>query len=236
MDLEELRDYLNSMLTVSPIDFPLETNAKIGKIIEYEYKNVQITKWDEIPKSSNLWNVGIWKGDITTLKIDAIVNAANKFLLGCFTPNHKCIDNAIHCRAGPLLREECRRMVDKMGTTEDTGKAKITLAYNLPSRYVIHTVGPIIDGPLQPVELGNCYLECLNLAKASGLRSVAFCCISTGIFGYPQENAAHVALKTVAEWLAEEKNKNCMDLVLFNAFLDSDEEIYRRLLPEYFPK
>jgi len=232
---KDARHYLNSMLTVSPIDFPIETNAKIGKIIEYEYKDQKIRKWNEIEKPSKKWNVGVWRGDIATLEIDAIVNAANKFLLGCFTPNHKCIDNVIHCRAGPLLREECRRMVSRMGSLEETGKAKLTLAYNLPSKYVIHTVGPIIEDELKPEELASCYVECLNLAKSAGLRSIAFCCISTGVFGYPQEDAAKVALKTVAEWLGEDKNRDSMDLVLFNVFLEADDKIYQQLFPQYFP-
>lgn len=237
-DTKTSRQFLKEMLTVAPIDFPLVINAEIGKILEYEYQAMHITKWTEIRKVSRQWNVGLWKGDITTLEIDAIVNAANKYLLGCFTPNHNCIDNVIHARAGPLLREECRRLVEKIPNRKDaTGKAQLTLAYNLPSKYVIHTVGPIIRAgeAERPAELASSYRECLNLAKEAGLRSIAFCCISTGVFGYPQEAATHVALETVKEWLAEGDNQERMDLVLFNVFTDKDHSLYERFIPRYFP-
>jgi len=237
-DTKSMRQSMKEMLTVAPVDFPLVLNAQIGKIIEYEYQSVHVTKWTEIRKSSRQWNVGMWKGDITTLQIDAIVNAANKYLLGCFTPNHACIDNVIHCRAGPLLREECRRIVEKLPSKkEPTGKAQLTLGYNLPARYVIHTIGPIIrqGQPEKPEELASCYRECLNLAKKAALRSIAFCCISTGVFGYPQESAAHVALKTVKEWLSEGDNQEHVDLVVFNVFTDADKALYERFIPRYFP-
>lgn len=237
-DTKTSRQFLKEMLTVAPVDFPLTVNAEIGKILEYETLGMHVTKWMEIRKVSRQWNVGLWKGDITTLEIDAIVNAANKYLLGCFTPNHNCIDNVIHARAGPLLREECRRLVEKLPNKKDaTGKAQLTLAYNLPSKYVIHTVGPIIrqgEGE-KPEDLASSYRECLNLAKDAGLRSIAFCCISTGVFGYPQEAAAHVALKTVKEWLSEGDNQERMDLVVFNVFTDKDHSLYDRFIPRYFP-
>jgi len=237
-DTKTFRQALKEMLTVAIVDFPLVLNAQIGKIIEYEYKSVHITKWAEIRKVSRQWNVGLWKGDITTLQIDAIVNAANKYLLGCYTPNHTCIDNVIHSRSGPLLREECRRIVKTIPKKkEPTGKARLTLGYNLPAKYVIHTVGPIIaEGEAEkPEELASSYRECLNLAKQAAIRSIAFCCISTGVFGYPQENAAHVALKTVKEWLSEGDNQEHMDLVLFNVFTETDRNLYDRFIPRYFP-
>lgn len=174
----------------------------------------------------------IWQGDITRLQTDAIVNAANCALLGCFMPLHRCIDNAIHSAAGVQLRLECDRLMMEQGHPEPTGCAKMTPGYNLPSRYVLHTVGPIVRGGKpslqQEQELAQCYRSCLALADAHQLESVAFCCISTGEFGFPQERAAQIAVGTVTDYLASAVH---IRTVLFNVFKDEDLSIYRALLP-----
>ena len=174
--------------------------------------------------------IALWQGDITTLAADAIVNAANSQMLGCFVPCHGCIDNAIHSAAGVQLRLECARVMSEQGTEEPTGRAKITKAYNLPCRYVLHTVGPIIYREVARKDcelLASCYRSCLELAGAYGLKSVAFCCISTGEFHFPNELAAKIAVQTVRSYLQE--NKNGME-VIFNVFKDTDYTIYKKLL------
>ena len=172
----------------------------------------------------------LWQGDITTLAADAIVNAANSAMLGCFVPCHGCIDNAIHSAAGVQLRLECARIMAQQQGEEPTGRAKITKAYNLPCRYVLHTVGPIIHGMVTRRDkelLASCYRSCLELAAAYGLKSVAFCCISTGEFHFPNEAAARIAIRTVEAWQRE--HPNGLE-VIFNVFKDVDYEIYKRLL------
>lgn len=172
----------------------------------------------------------LWRGDITTLRADAVVNAANSKLLGCFYPCHGCIDNAIHTFAGVQLRCECARLMERQGHDEPVGQAKITSAYNLPSRYVLHTVGPYIDGPLTPQDqekLASCYYSCLTLAEEKKLQSIAFCCISTGEFHYPNEAAAQTAVRTVQAF--RKKTQSRME-VIFNVFQPRDDDIYRRLL------
>ncbi len=172
----------------------------------------------------------LWQGDITRLSVDAVVNAANSAMLGCFVPCHGCIDNAIHSAAGVGLRLECYRIMEKQKTDEPTGKAKITKAYNLPCRYVLHTVGPIIYGNVTPQDcrlLSDCYCSCLELAAAYQLKSIAFCCISTGEFHFPNEKAAEIAIQTVQDF--QKKNQNGLEVV-FNVFQDSDYKIYKRLL------
>ena len=172
----------------------------------------------------------IWRGDITTLRCDAIVNAANSGMTGCYVPNHRCIDNCIHSYAGVELREYCAELMRRQGHEEPTGAAKITPAYNLPCRYVLHTVGPIISGRVTKQDeelLASCYRSCLELAAENGLESVAFCCISTGEFHFPNERAAEIAVKTVEEFMQKESS---VRKVIFNVFKDRDEEIYRKLL------
>ena len=172
----------------------------------------------------------LWQGDITRLKADAIVNAANEALLGCFIPCHSCIDNIIHTCAGVQLRLACDRLMREQGRPESTGRAKITPAFNLPSRYVLHTVGPVISGPLREQDcrlLAGCYSSCLELAAKNGLRSVAFCCISTGVFRVPQEKAAEIAVETVKRFLEQD---DTVGQVIFNVFTDRDLELYRRQL------
>ena len=173
----------------------------------------------------------LYKGDITNLKVDAIVNAANSQMLGCFVPNHKCIDNAIHSKAGLQLREECNVLMKKQGHLEATGSAKITNAYNLPSSYVIHTVGPIIKGKLTEElcdDLRSSYISCLKLADENNLKSIAFCCISTGEFGFPNKEAAHIAIKAIDDYL--DNNDSNIEKVIINVFKEVDFEIYKSIL------
>ena len=173
----------------------------------------------------------LWQGDITTLRCDAIVNAANSGMTGCYVPNHKCIDNCIHSYAGVQLRLDCARMMEEQGHEEPTGQAKITKAYNLPCRYVLHTVGPIVQGRLTEkhcVLLRSCYLSCLDLAAAYGLESVAFCCISTGVFCFPNDKAAQIAVQTVQEYLKTTPDSS-VKKVIFNVFKDEDRRIYEKL-------
>ena len=174
----------------------------------------------------------LWQGDITTLKVDAIVNAANSALLGCFAPLHICIDNCIHTFAGIQLRLACNELMQKQGHEEGTGLCKITPAFNLPSRYVLHTVGPIIYtsvGPREKLLLANCYKNCLETASQNQLESVAFCCISTGVFRFPQDLAAQIAVETVEKWLLENPSSS-VKKVVFNVFGNKDLEIYQGLL------
>ncbi len=170
----------------------------------------------------------LWRGDITTLEADAIVNAANSQMLGCFSPNHGCIDNAIHTFAGVQLRLACHKLMRAQGHEEPTGTAKITPGYNLPAKYVLHTVGPIVSGRLTDRhrrELASCYESCLNLAAINGLSSVAFCCISTGVFGFPQKEAAEIAVETVTAF-----QKHTEIDVVFNVFKEADLRLYQSLL------
>lgn len=172
----------------------------------------------------------LWQGDITTLQCDAIVNAANSGMTGCYIPNHRCIDNAIHTFAGVELRLACAELMEQQGYPEPTGQAKITPAFNLPCRYVLHTVGPIIGGRVtkeDKEQLTSCYRSCLELAAENALESVAFCCISTGEFHFPNELAAQVAVETVKEFL---KKQTSVKKVIFNVFKDLDKAIYEKLL------
>ena len=172
----------------------------------------------------------LWQGDITTLRCDAIVNAANSGMTGCYIPNHRCIDNAIHTYAGVELRLACEELMEQQGYPEPTGQAKITPAFNLPCRYVLHTVGPIINERVTKEDeelLASCYRSCLELAAENGLESVAFCCISTGEFHFPNDLAAEIAVATVKEFL---KKQTSVKKVIFNVFKDLDKGIYEKLL------
>ena len=172
----------------------------------------------------------LWQGDITTLKCDAIVNAANSGMTGCYIPNHRCIDNAIHTFAGVELRLACAELMEHQGYPEPTGQAKITPAFNLPCRYVLHTVGPIISGRVTKEDkelLASCYRSCLELAAENKLESVAFCCISTGEFHFPNEQAAQIAVETVKQFM---NRKTSVKKVIFNVFKDLDKAIYEKLL------
>jgi len=175
----------------------------------------------------------IWQGDITRLKADAIVNAANSRMLGCFVPMHNCIDNAIHSAAGIQLRLECNEIMKEQGHSEPTGSAKITKGYNLPARYVIHTVGPIISNDVvtqkEKDELADCYRSCLRMADEKKLNSIAFCCISTGEFRFPNKLAAEIAVMTVLEYYKSHPATG-IETVVFNVFRDLDYTIYSEIL------
>ena len=207
---------------------PQEIDAAFLRVqdayLQEEAARKGITALDELtPVEPGLY---LWQGDITTLCCDAIVNAANSGLTGCYIPCHSCIDNAIHTYAGVQLRLACARLLTAQGHPEPTGTAKLTPAYNLPCRYVLHTVGPIVRGALTERDeeaLASCYRACLELARENGLRSVAFCCISTGEFHFPNRRAAEIAVQTVRAHRGEVE-------VIFNVFKDLDREIYRTLL------
>lgn len=172
----------------------------------------------------------IWQGDITRLKADAIVNAANSGMTGCYQPNHTCIDNCIHTYAGIQLRNKCAEIMKAQGHEEPTGQAKITPAYNLPSKYILHTVGPIIYDSVREEDekqLAACYYSCLKLADEKNCKSIAFCCISTGVFHFPNKRAAEIAVNTVKKY--KEENKSRIE-VIFNVWKDIDKRIYEQLL------
>ncbi len=174
--------------------------------------------------------IALWQGDITRLAAGAIVNAANPGMTGCYVPCHGCIDNAIHSAAGLELREECARLMREQGHEEPAGRAKLTKGYNLPARYVLHTVGPVITGPVTErdrAELSACYRSCLELAAEKGLESLAFCCISTGEYHFPKPEAARIAVGTVRDFLRRDRT---LQKVIFNVHSRENYEIYRRLL------
>ena len=196
--------------------------------LQAEIKEKGITDLSELTPISG--DIYLWQGDITTLRCGAIVNAANSEMLGCFCPCHGCIDNAIHTFSGVRLRQECAEIMQKQGHSEPVGRAKLTKAYNLPCEYVLHTVGPYISGDVDEnaeKQLASCYRACLELAEESDISSVAFCCISTGEFHFPNKKAAEIAVKTVKDF----KNQTKSGIkVIFNVFKNADYEIYRELL------
>ena len=220
---------LRALMNVRP---PIPADPAFLQVQEEYLQAVRAEKGVTQPADLTLVRPGLylWQGDITTLAADAIVNAANSAMLGCFVPCHGCIDNAIHSAAGVQLRLECARIMAQQQGEEPTGRAKITRAYNLPCRYVLHTVGPIIDGRVTKQDrelLASCYRSCLELAATYGLKSIAFCCISTGEFHFPNELAAEIAIRTVKDY--QQQNPNRME-VIFNVFKDCDYEIYKKLL------
>lgn len=191
-----------------------------------------IVEAEKLPRTKKNPRLTLWQGDITMLRCEAIVNAANSALLGCWQPCHSCIDNIIHSLSGVQLRIKCNELMQAQGHEEETGSAKITPAYNLPCRYVLHTVGPVISGPLRQKDCGllaGCYRSCLELAAENQIRSVAFCCISTGVFHFPGQRAAEIAIKTTEEFLGR---NDSIRQVIFNVFTDKDLAIYRELLGE----
>ena len=222
---------LRGLFNVRP---PMEASAEFmriqGELLREMTAEKGVTDFSTLQPCKAEKDLFVWQGDITTLRVDAIVNAANSALLGCFRPNHSCIDNIIHTMAGVELRMKCAELMDAQGHEEATGSAKLTPAYNLPSKYVIHTVGPIVDGPLNEEHrklLASCYRSCLDSAAEKNCANIAFCCISTGVFGYPQQEAAETAVQTVRAWKREKKSSI---QVIFNVFKDEDLEIYHRLL------
>lgn len=196
--------------------------------LQEETRRKGITRLSELESVQK--GIYLRRGDITTLECDAIVNAANSGMLGCFCPNHGCIDNAIHTYAGVQLRLKCAGLMARQGHEEETGRAKITPAYNLPCRYILHTVGPIVGERVtrrDREELSACYRACLELADENGVKSIAFCCISTGEFHFPNDEAAEIALDTGRQY--KEQTHSEIE-VIFNVFKECDEAIYRRLL------
>ena len=215
-------------------------NVRAPRPVETEFLQVQDTYLQGETAAKGITDVAdlspvqpglyLWQGDITTLRCDAIVNAANSGLTGCYVPNHRCIDNAIHTYAGVELRLACAELMARQGYPEPTGQAKITPAFNLPCRYVLHTVGPIIYGAVTEKDkalLASCYRACLELAAERKLESVAFCCISTGEFHFPNVLAAEIAVSTVREFLQKQTS---VKKVIFNVFKDTDKAIYTQLL------
>ena len=219
-------------------------NVRMPRPIGSEFREVQdaylkreailkrIVDADSLESCKSDPRLCLWQGDITRLRADAIVNAANSGMTGCYTPLHNCIDNCIHTAAGLDLRWECYRIMQKQGHEEPTGKAKITPGFCLPAKYVLHTVGPIVGGGLTEEHrdlLRSCYLSCLDLAAENGLSSVAFCCISTGVFAFPADKAASIAVQTVKEWLDRHPD-GPVKRVIFNVFGDRDRAIYEDIL------
>ena len=222
---------LRSLMNVRP---PMPVSEEFLQIRNAFLKEMTegkgIVDADSLPPCAGDPRLVLWQGDITTLRCDAIVNAANSQMLGCFSPCHGCIDNIIHTLSGVQLRLACHGVMQKQRHEEPTGQAKITPGFNLPAKYVLHTVGPIINDEVTPKAealLASCYRSCLELAEQHNLQSIAFCCISTGVFSFPPDLAAEIAIRTVEEFLQKETG---IRRVIFNVFKDSDLEIYQRLL------
>ena len=230
-DKQGQENLLRSLMNVRP---PRPISNDFLKIQD-EYlteRNIErgITDVDTLAPVKSDSRLYIWQGDITTLKCDAIVNACNSQMLGCFSPMHACIDNFIHTYAGMELRLKMHEIMAKQGHEEETGKAKITLGYNLPTKYILHTVGPIIQWKVTKEDedlLASCYTECLKLAADTGVESIAFCCLSTGVFCFPQQRAAEIATNTVKQYLNKDSR---IKKVIFNVFKDEDLKIYSGLL------
>ena len=230
-DLTSQRRLLRSLMNVRP-PMPLKQEFLTiqDDLLSAEQDSKGVVDGAALPAVNGHSRIVVWKGDITRLKVDAIVNAANSALLGCFCPCHGCIDNAIHSAAGLQLRDECHQIMQAQGHLEPNGRAKLTKGYNLPARYVLHTVGPIVQGRVAHQDrrdLASCYRSCLELAAEHGLESVAFCCISTGEFHFPNQEAAEIAVKAVTDFLRRDTS---IKKVIFNVFKDNDETIYRRIL------
>lgn len=228
---EEQKRLLRSLMNIR---MPRPIGAEFLKVQdEYlgeEVREKGITDSDTLPVCPSNDRLVLWRGDITTLKADAIVNAANCALRGCFIPCHSCIDNIIHSVSGIQLRLACDELMNRQGHDEPAGQAKITPAFNLPCSYVLHTVGPIVDGALTQKHcdlLAACYKSCLQLASGKGLKSIAFCCISTGEFRFPQKKAADIAVRTVSDFLQTDTR---IERVIFNVFKQEDYDIYKKIL------
>ena len=245
---EDKRAMLRSFMNIRMPGFLSEEILSVqDAFLSEEAEEKGIVEWKELPTIQEQYGschmfadkLSIWQGDITRLKVGAIVNAANSRMLGCFVPCHRCIDNAIHSAAGMQLREECSHIMNQRrirygkGYEEPTGTATITKGYNLPAEYVIHTVGPIVYHNLTKdlrQDLRSCYNSVLECALEHGVRSVAFCCISTGEFRFPNEEAAKIAIDTVSDFLRRHSEK--FDRIIFNVFKDLDRELYEKYLTE----
>lgn len=238
VDLPGKRRLLRSLMNVR---FPGPVSPEILKVqdelLREELEEKGIVDVMELPviqdeypctEIKNSRRIVLWQGDITRLKADTIVNAANSQMMGCFVPCHGCIDNAIHSAAGLQLRNECAQIMEEQGHEEPTGKAKITGGYNLPADHVIHTVGPIVGVQVteeQKEQLKSCYKSCLKLAEKQGLRSIAFCCISTGEFHFPNKLAAEIAVQVIDKYLSTSE----VERIVINVYKNEDYHIYKKL-------
>ncbi|HJC92237.1 MAG TPA: protein-ADP-ribose hydrolase [Candidatus Mediterraneibacter excrementigallinarum] len=251
-DLEVSGDYMEKRMALRSlmnIRMPGKMAEEVVRVqdefLSEEAEEKGIVTLDEIPAIAEQYGsshpfadkISIWQGDITRLQVGVIVNAANSQMLGCFVPCHRCIDNAIHSAAGIELREECshymkrRKMQYGSRYEEPTGQAVLTKGYNLPAKYVIHTVGPVVGGRLTQAlrdDLRNCYRNVLQCCVENQIRSVAFCCISTGEFHFPNDEAAKIAVETVTDFLKEHGEE--FDRIILNVFKDIDRELYEEEL------
>ena len=230
-DVYEQKRILRSLMNLRrPQVIDAEFLTVQDEYLRQEIKTAGVTDLDDLePVCGDLY---LWQGDITRLRCGAIVNAANSGMTGCYVPCHACIDNCIHTYAGVQLRLDCAQLMERQGHEEPAGQAKITLGYNLPCDYVLHTVGPIVEGCVTAEDerlLASCYRSCLELAEENFVTSIAFCCISTGVFHFPNQRAAEIAVETVKKFKAETRSEM---KVIFNVFKDLDLEIYRRLLTD----
>lgn len=225
-DVNDFSTLRNLMNVTMPYDLSCEYYQKQDNVLKE-----LLSKKEIIDISSFKDGISLYKGDITLLKADSIVNACNNKMLGCFVPGHHCIDNAIHSFAGLQVRRDMMDIMDNQGHDEENGKCKVTKGYNLPSKYIFHTVGPIYSGTKQDeIDLTNCYLSCLKKADEMNLESIVFCSLSTGIYGFPIEKASDIAINTVKKYLKEE-NKN-IKKVVFDVFSEGDYNVYNRKLKE----
>lgn len=235
-DEEGKRRVLRSLMNIRmPKKMPDDVMTVQDEYLKERAADKGIVELSGIPVIRDV--ISIWQGDITRLAVDAIVNAANSQMLGCFVPMHTCIDNCIHTFAGIRLREECNRKMNELRIRygkdyeQPTAVPMLTDAYNLPAKKVIHIVGPIVRYKLTPAlekDLADCYRNTLDMCRENDLKSVAFCCISTGVFRFPNKRAAEIAVDTVGKWLAEHDGQ--MERVIFNVFKDDDRDIYKELL------
>ncbi|WP_461206608.1 protein-ADP-ribose hydrolase [Clostridium sp. DL1XJH146] len=248
IDLNKVGDKRELLRSLMNVRLPKTISKEFFEIqddfLRQEVINKGIVKFNEIKTIDEEFNsknkfankISIWQGDITRLEVDAIVNAANSQMLGCFVPCHGCIDNAIHSVSGVQLREVCNEYMQKkrkntVNYEEPTGSAMLTKGFNLPCQYVLHTVGPIVGNRLNnslKQDLKNCYKGCLTIALENGVRSLAFCCISTGEFRFPNDEAAKIAIESINEFM--EQNIDSIDRIVFNVFKDIDYELYKQLL------
>ncbi len=221
-----VRGYMNERASIPvPADI-LETQ---DKLFWTETVERGIVDAETLPQEK--YDISLWQGNIVRLNADAIVNAANRTLLGCFLAGHNCIDNVIHSSAGMQLRSDCARIISRQGQEENCGDAKITRAYNLPCKYVIHTVGPMVGREIDDLvraQLRSCYISCLNLAEEMKLNTLAFCCIGTGVFNFPQEEAAEIAVGAVVNWKMRRPESKLK--IIFDTFLEKDTQIYKNIL------
>ena len=239
-----IRDTFISMPTEICLQLPPELISSQKDLLHTELKDSCVVDALQLPTvdGEHRKNIAIWQGDMSKLACDAVVNPANTALLGCFLPSHKCLDNILHAQAGPELRIACHHMLRQLNIQEDTeGQCRVTEAFALPSKYVFHTVGPCLCDVYRPgspsrapnaedrAKLKSCYVQCLKMASEMNLSSIAFCCISTGIFGYPAEEAAEIALQTVQEECMKIEKVKPAPKVIFNVFKDEDLAIYKKL-------